>query len=51
MKIPAEFQPKSWEMPPGARVIEESASIVARDFDGETLDWLIALVDIPNLTI
>ncbi len=34
-------------MPPSARVIEDSASVVARDFDGETLDWLVALVEIP----
>ncbi len=34
MKIPAEFLPKSWEMPPSARVIEDCASVVARDFDG-----------------
>ncbi len=49
MKIPAEFAPKSWEMPPGFRVMEESASVVTREFDGEKLDWLVALVGIPTL--
>ena len=49
MKIPAEFAPKSWKMPPGAHIIEDSASIVAREFDGEKLDWLVALVQIPTL--
>ncbi len=49
MKIPAEFLPKSWEMPPSARVIEDSASVVARDFDGETLNWLVALVEDQSL--
>ncbi len=49
MKIPAKFAPKSWEMPPGARVLEESASVVTREFDGEKLDWLVALVEIPTL--
>ena len=38
MKIPAAFAPKSWEMPPGFRVLEESASVVTREFDGEKLD-------------
>ena len=33
MKIPAEFAPKSWEMPPGFVVLEESASVVTREFD------------------
>ena len=47
MKIPAEFAPQSWEMPPGFRVLEESASVVTREFDGETLDWLVALFKIP----
>ena len=47
MKIPAEFAPKSWEMPPGFRVLEESASVVTREFDGEKLDWLVALVEVP----
>ena len=46
MKIPAEFAPQSWEMPPGFRVLEESASVVSREFDGEKLDWLVALVQI-----
>ena len=49
MKIPAEFAPKPWEMPPGFRVLEESASVVTREFDGEKLDWLVALVEIPTL--
>ena len=44
MKIPAEFAPQSWEMPPGFRVLEESASVVTPSFDGEKLDWLVALV-------
>ena len=43
MTIPAEFAPQSWEMPPGFRVLEESASVVTREFDGEKLDWLVAL--------
>ena len=47
MKIPAAFAPKSWEMPPGFRVLEESASVVTREFDGEKLDWLVALVEVP----
>ena len=47
MKIPAAFAPKSWEMPPGFRVLEESASVVTREFDGEKLDWLVALIQIP----
>ena len=42
------FAPQSWEMPPGARVLEESASVVAREFDGERLNWKVALVQIPN---
>ena len=49
MKILAEFLPKSWEMPPGARVLEHSASVITREFDGEKLDWLMALVEIPSL--
>ncbi len=49
MQIPAEFKPRSWEMPPGARVLEDSASVVAREFDGEKLDWLVALVEVPAL--
>ena len=49
MKIPAAFAPKSWEMPPGFVVLEESASVVTREFDGEKLDWLVALVEIPTL--
>ena len=44
MKIPAEFAPKSWEMPPGFVVLEESASVVTREFNGEKLDWLVALI-------
>ena len=48
MKIPAEFAPQSWEMPPGFVVLEESASVVTREFDGEKLDWLVALVEIPQ---
>lgn len=48
MKIPAEFGPKSWEMPPSARVIEESASVVARNFTGRTLKWIVALVKVPQ---
>ncbi len=44
MKIPTAFAPKSWEVPPGFRVLEESASVVTREFDGEKLDWLVALV-------
>ena len=48
MKIPAEFAPRSWEMPPGFVVLEESASVVTREFDGEKLDWLVALVQIPH---
>ena len=47
MKIPAAFAPQSWEMPPGFVVLEESASVVTREFDGEKLDWLVALVEIP----
>ena len=49
MKIPAEFAPQSWEMPPGFVVLEESASVVSREFDGEKLDWLVALVEEPPL--
>ena len=49
MKIPAEFAPKSWEMPPGFVVLEDSASVVTREFDGEKLDWLVALVEVPTL--
>ena len=49
MKIPTEFAPQSWEMSPGFVVLEESASVVSRDFDGEKLDWLVALVQIPAL--
>ena len=48
MKIPAEFAPQSWEMPPGFRVLEESASVVTREFDGEKLDWLIVSVKVPT---
>ncbi len=48
MKIPAEFAPQSWEMPPGFVVLEASASVVAREFDGEKLNWLVALVQIPS---
>ena len=50
MKIPDKFVPRSWEMPPGFRVLEESASVVTREFDGEKLDWLVALVETPPLT-
>ena len=42
------FAPQSWEMPPGARVLEESASVVAREFDGERLNWKVALVEVPT---
>lgn len=45
MKIPAEFAPQSWEMPPSARVLEDSASVVARNFSGRTLKWIVALVE------
>ena len=44
------FAPQSWEMPPGARVLEESASVVAREFDGERLNWKVALVQVPSFT-
>ena len=44
MTIPAQYLPRSWEMPLGARVLDESASVVAREFDGQTLDWLVALI-------
>ena len=36
-------------MPPGFVVLEESASVVSREFDGEKLDWLVALIQIPSL--
>ena len=45
MPFPAAFAPQSWEMPPGARLEKsESASVVMREFDGEKLDWLLALM-------
>ena len=56
MKIPAAFAPKSWEMPPGFRVLEGKAtmnmpwppSVFTRDFDGEKLKWVVALVRLPS---
>ena len=47
MKIPAAFAPQSWEMPPDFVMLEESASVVTREFDGEKLDWLVALIRLP----
>ncbi len=44
MPSPSEFAPKSWEMPPGFVVLEESASVVTPSSEGETLEWLVALV-------
>ena len=47
MTIPAAFWPKSWEMPPGFRVLEASASVISREFGGEMLEWVVALVKVP----
>ena len=49
MKIPAAFAPKSWEMPPGFRVLEDSASVVVRNFSGRTRRWTVAPVEISKL--
>ena len=40
MKIPAEFAPQSWEMPPGFVVLEALASVVTREFDCRLNLWV-----------